>query len=303
MMRAHGSRVRAAVLISAALVIASIEFAAEIPADARQPALDALNTSLLEGNFERRTEALEAIASVAFPDKDLVEKAEAALKDKEIEVRIAAALALGDLNSPIAIPALHNALDDPSGEVAFSAARALAEMGDQEGRNFLIAVLSGERNDSPGIMTNAMREAKKRIKHPESLLYMGAEDATGAMFGPAAIAFPAVKDTMQLRAKGGPVKTSAAAYLAKDPEPYAITLLEWALNDSSQAVKLEAAEGLGQRGNAGSIPKLQPLLKDPHPLVRDFAAAAIIRILDRNGEAGSPAPGVTNVAALVQPAK
>ena len=49
----------------------------------------------------------------------------------------------------------------PTGEVAFAAAKALTDIGDPSGRPMLIAVLAGERKDTPSMMTNAMREAKK----------------------------------------------------------------------------------------------------------------------------------------------
>jgi len=92
---------------------------------------------------------------------------------------------------------------------------------------------------------------------------MGAQDATGAMFGPVSAVIPAVKDTLDPKSKGAPGRAAAAAYLARDLEPYVIALLEWALADDNQFVRLEAAKGLGQRGNAGSAAKLQPLLDDP----------------------------------------
>jgi HEAT repeat protein len=143
-------------------------------------------------------------------------------------------------------------------------------------------------------MTNAVRRGKEKLHHPGGLVLMGAQDATGAMFGPASMAIPAVKDTLDLKGKGAPGRAAAAAYLAKDPDPYAITLLEWALADDNQFVRLEAAQGLGQRGNSDSIPKLQQLLDDPHNIVRDMAAASIIRILDRGGSTGEPAVGPVN---------
>jgi len=48
---------------------------------------------------------------------------------------------------------------------------------------------------------------------------------------------------------------------------------------------------LGQRGNAESAPKLQPLLDDSHNVVRDFASASVIRIAGRSGAAGQPSAG------------
>jgi hypothetical protein len=252
-----------------------------------------IDASLAETNSEHRIEALDAIGMIATPDPRGIQRAENALaQDKDALVRATAALMLGELKAEMSVPKLKAALRD-KGEVAFAAAKALTALGDTSGRDFLIAVVGGERTDTqPGIMTNAMRKAKSDIHHPQEVVFMGAEDATGAMFGPAAAVFPAVKDTVDMKGKGEPGRAAAAAYLAKDPEPYAIILLEWALGDESRWVKIEAAKGLAQRGNAGSIVKLQPLLTADHNFVRDMAAAAIIRIQDRDGTAGEPADGV-----------
>jgi HEAT repeat protein len=77
---------------------------------------------------------------------------------------------------------------------------------------------------------------------------------------------------------GAPGRTIAAGILAKDPDPYALTLLEWALGDNSSAVRVAVAKALGDRGNQDTIPKLAPLLKDDRHAVRYMAAAAIIKL-------------------------
>ena len=58
------------------------------------------------------------------------------------------------------------------------------------------------------MMTNAKREAQRRLRHPKGLFLMGAEDATGAMFGPAAMGFTAVQDAANV------IATRAAAQAA-----------------------------------------------------------------------------------------
>jgi HEAT repeat protein len=106
------------------------------------------------------------------------------------------------------------------------------------------------------------------------------------MFGPVSLVIPVMKDAVDLKGKGAPGRAAAAAFLAKDPDPYAVQLLEWALGDDNQFVKLEAAKGLGQRGNTESAMKMQPLLNESHTLVRYMAAASILRIHERDGVAG-----------------
>jgi HEAT repeat protein len=245
-----------------------------------------IDKGLKSGDFEHRRQALAALATIDGSNREAVARAEEALHDKEPRVRQQAALALGQMKAVDAVPALKEALGD-RGEVAFAAAKALTELGDPSGRDMLIAVLAGDEHTSPGMMTSAVREAERRAKHPEGLILMGAEDAAGTMFGPAGMALTAVTDAAHLRSKGSPARAAAAAYLAKDPDPYAVTLLEWALGDESRLVRIEAAKGLGARGNAGSISKLEPLLKDDHNAVRTMAAAAIIRLAGKRSETAS----------------
>jgi HEAT repeat protein len=244
----------------------------------REAAWAALDKGLHDADLDDRRQAAVALATIDASNQEAVNRLVEILKnDKSTRVRQQAALALGQMKAAQAIPALKDALEDTS-EVAFAAAKALMDLGDQGGRGLLVAVLSGERKDTPGVMTNARREAERRLKHPEELLLMGVEDATGAMFGPAAMGIEAARETSDLHAKGAPGRAAAAAYLAKDPDPYAVTLLEWALADDSSYVRVEAAKGLGQRGNAESIAKLVPLLQDRKNSVRTMAAASIIRL-------------------------
>ncbi len=266
---------------------------------AQQDAWDTLDKSLGDGAADHRLEALGALSTIGEPNAEAVRRAEKALKDRDQMVRQAAALTLGQLKAKDAIPALQQALSD-SPEVAFAAAKALTEVGDPSGRDVLIAVLAGERKDAPGMMTNAMRKAKDKLHHPEGLLMMGAQDATGAMFGPASMIFPIFRNAADLKSKSAPGRAAAAAFLARDPDPYAISLLEWALNDENPLVRVEAVKGLGDRGNAESIGKLRPLLSDEHNLVRDMAAASIVRITGRDGSAGPVSLAPVAVAAPVK---
>jgi HEAT repeat protein len=278
-----------AVFVALLFLPAGVRAAGSSPAPA-ESAWRVLDASL-HGDGEHRRQALAALSTISGHNPEAVKAAIAALQDKDSLVRQSAALALGEMKAADAVSALKAALDD-TGQVSFAAAKALTQLGDPSGREILIAVLEGERKGTaPSPVTKAVQKGKTKLRNPEGLVLMGAQDATGAMFGPASLAIPAIKDTLDLKSKGAPGRAAAAAFLARDPDPYAITLLEWALGDDNQFVRLEAAKGLGQRGNAGSIPKLQDLLNDPHNIVRDYASASIVRITDRNGDAGDPLDG------------
>ncbi len=239
--------------------------------------------------MEHQLQTLAAIGTIPGTDERAVKIAVDTLHAKHAQVRAAAADALGEMKATSAAPALKAAFDD-TGEVAFSAARALVKMGDPAGREVLVAVIAGDRKDTPGMMTKAVRDARQRMHHPEGLILMGAGDASGAMFGPAAgIPFAAVTDAFKLKGVSG--RAAAAEALGKDPEPYAVTLLEWALTDRNWEVRACAAKALGERGNESSIPPLQKLLTDDRNTVRANAAAAIIRIGDNQGAAASASNG------------
>ena len=113
------------------------------------------------------------------------------MRDKETIVRQTAATVLGQLKAPESIPYLRRALGDNS-EVSSSAAKALLELGDPDGRSFLIEVLTGERKDKPGFIQQNLKSAKKQFTATE-LALTGAKEATGALLGPAAIGIVVVE--------------------------------------------------------------------------------------------------------------
>lgn len=240
-------------------------------------AWDTLNRGVNDGDAEHRKKAIAAAGSVG-PEKQAVELVARGLKDKDILVRQTAAATLGEMKSSDAIPYLKAALDD-NPEVSFTAAKSLWQLGDADTREFFQEVLEGERKDTPSKMQSAGRMAKKKLR-PGSLALMGVKEATGVMFGPASFGITAVQEAIKEGKKdsGAPGRAVAAEILGKDSDPYALTLLEWALADDSWAVRVAVSKALGERGNIGSIPKLMPLLSDEHHAVRYMAAASIVRL-------------------------
>jgi HEAT repeat protein len=236
-----------------------------------------LNQGFAEGDANHRKQAIEAAGSVgAVPEAvKLVSKG---LEDKEVLNRQAAAATLAQMGSQDAIPYLKNALEDKP-EVAFTAARALWNLGDTTGRTIFQEVLQGERPDGPTKMQKMMKDAKKRLK-PDQLALMGVSEISGIL-GPAGIAVEAATEAMK-EAKGVsggiPGRALAAEVLGKDSDPYALTLLEWALGDSNWAVRVAVCKALGERGNDGTIAKLQPMLNDDHHAVRYMAAASMVKL-------------------------
>jgi len=236
-----------------------------------------LNQGVDDSDTVHRKQAIEAAGTVgATPEAvRLVAKG---LQDKEVLNRQAAAATLGQMGSQDAIPYLKNALEDKP-EVAFTAAKALWNLGDTTGRTIFQEVLQGERPDGPTKMQKVMKDAKKKLR-PDQLALMGVSEAAGIL-GPAGIGVQAVTQAIK-EAKGIsdgiPGRALAAEILGKDSDPYALTVLEWSLGDDNWAVRVAVCKALGERGNNSTIAKLQPLLNDDHHAVRYMAAASMVKL-------------------------
>jgi hypothetical protein len=248
---------------------------------AEMSAWDALKQGLAEGDATHRKTAVAAIGTIGN-NPEAVQLVIGALRDKDVGVRQTAANTLGQMGSPEAIPALKAALDDKP-EVSFTAAKALWALGDPSGGEIFQEVLEGERKDAPGKIHTAI---KKKLA-PGELGMTLAENAGDIVLGPASIGIVAIHEAVQdLKGDtGAPGRAEAAGILAKDPDPYALTLLEWALGDSNWAVRLAVAKGLGERGNQDTIPKLSALLNDNRHAVRYMAAASMIRLSGQEASA------------------
>jgi HEAT repeat protein len=241
-----------------------------------------LKQGLVDGSTDHRRQAMLAAGTIGATAESL-KFIEEGLRDKDTIVRQTAATVLGQLKAPESIPALKQALTD-NAEVSFSAAKALAEMGDPDGRSFLIEVLTGERKDKPGFVQQQLKSAKKQLT-PVELGLMGAKEVTGVLLGPAAIGIVVVEKVVKgSKSDGVSGRTIAVAELAAQPDDHTRKLLEWALTDSDMSVRAAAARELGRCGNGDTIAKLQNAMNDEHAAVRYMAAASVIRL---SGYAGT----------------
>lgn len=256
------------------------------PAKAR--AWETLNHGLVSTDPAHRILAVTAFGTMG-PLPAAVQAVERVLKeDKDTLVRQTAAATLGEMRSPEAIPALKAALDD-NAEVSFTAAKALWQLGDTSGREIFQQVLKGERKDAPNMVQGALRKAKQKLHTPTELALMGVKEASGVLLGPASMGIKVGMES--LKDKGASGRTLAVEMLAKDDDPYALTLLEWALADDSWVVRASVAKALGERGNQATIPKLMPLLAEDRHVVRYMAAASILRLSVKAGGAVGANPG------------
>jgi len=250
---------------------------AQAPTEAVLKAWSTLKDGVADNDVKKRKNAVAAIGSIGA-DPQAVKMVEQALQDKDQEVRQTAAATLDQMKSADAIPYLKAALDDTP-EVSFTAAKALADLGDESGRGIFQEVIEGERTNAPGKLQGAAGEAKKKLA-PGQLTLMGAQEAAGVVFAPAGMGIMAVREALKTAKNdtGAGGRSISAEVLAKDSDPYALTLLEWALGDNNWGVRVAVAKAVGERGTEASIPKLEPLLQDNHYEVRYMAAASIVKL-------------------------
>src|SRR5207253_3842746 len=178
-------------------------------------------------NPDQRKRAVAAIAAIG-PAPEAVEALEGVLqKDSDAIVRQTAAAALGEMKGTEAITALKAALNDDSGEVAFSAAKALWDLGDPAGKDVFTEILTRERKSSEGLMGGAIHEAKRTMRDPKKLAFMGVKEASGAVLGPFGMGFTVMHEVAKERDSGATSRALAAEYMSKDCDARVVQLLGW----------------------------------------------------------------------------
>jgi len=235
---------------------------------------DVLTQGAAEENSTRRALAIVALGTIRTPQADKLVLA--AVSDKAAPVRLAAVSALAEQKSRSAIPKLKTALDDEAAEVGFSAAKALWEMGDRSGGDLLSEVLAGERKQSPGFVKKQVREAKSTLQNRKKIVWMGAKEGAGFLFGPLGFGLGVVEGLTQ--DASAPTRALSATLLGQYRDPVARAELVDALEDKSPLVRVAVARALGGFADRALIPKLESLLDDKSEAVRYMAAAAMVRI-------------------------
>ena len=233
-----------------------------------------LTQGAAEQNYTKRAHAIVALGTI--PTAEAESLVLAALNDKSSVVKLAAVSAVAEHKSPACIKKLRAALDDDAAEVSFSAAQALSDLGDHSGDALLAAVLAGERKQSPGFVKEQIRDAKSTLHNPKKIVWMGAKEGAGFLFGPLGYGLGMVEG--MTHDGSAPARAISATLLGHSKAPGARAQLEDALDDKSPLVRVAAAKSLGGFSDPALIRKLEPLLDDKQDAVRYMAAAAIVRI-------------------------
>ncbi len=220
----------------------------------------------------RRANAVNALTSLADNPRALA-MIHDALKDPEPLVRLVAVNNLGAVGDRSAIAKLRFLLADKSGEVAFAAAGALAQMGDSSGRDMLVEVLTGERRVSGG--AGGMGWVKD-FSSPTNLAWVGASQAAAILAPFAPIGVALMKEVFTDHTVAA--RASSAGSLGYTANERVVNVLQKALEDRNWTVRAAAAQALGASGSPSAVPKLMRLFKDKRAEVRLMAAASVIRL-------------------------
>jgi hypothetical protein len=245
------------------------------PAKAKAAAWQLLDTGVSSPKPQPRIDALNALGSLGG-DRHAEDLLVAAMKDKDVDVRLSSVAAMAAMENRNVIPQLRIALDDSSPEVAFAAAVSLWKMHDQSGINLLYGVLTGERKAHSGFVTTELHEANKDMHSPSTLAEIGAEQGAYALLGPFGIGLDVAK-MMRKSSNGNSARVLTANLLSEDRSAATEKTFLDALQDKDYFVRLASARALGKYHGQAASDALIGAFADAKPSVRDMAAASYLR--------------------------
>jgi len=220
------------------------------------------------------------VCSLGRVTSRMSEKLQAALNDKYSEIREAAAKALAEIGNQQAIEPLIRALKDEDSDVRWKAAGALAEIGGQQVVELLIQTLKDEDSDVRRCTVWTLgRIGGQQVVNP---LIQALEDKDSSVRYYAAWALGEVGSEQSiepliraLKAEDSNVRGAAAKALAEIGSQQAVQPLIQALKDADSDIRWAAAEVLAEIGSQQAIKPLIQALKDEDSDIRGAAARAL----------------------------
>jgi HEAT repeat protein len=204
-------------------------------------------------------------------------EAEQGLQDKHPDVRGVAALSLGTMKPKSLIPQLEAALKDKEGAVVMAAAKSLIQLGDEKGCGVYYALLTGQRKSGESLIGGEEKELDPRLRNPKQMEAMAFEQGIGFVpFG--GYRLQVYQVIHESESKEPIVKATAIRILAPDPDPRSGKALVAATTDKSWLVRAAAFDALARRGDPPLLPGAESGLKDEKEEVKFTAAAAVIHL-------------------------
>ncbi len=239
----------------------------------KDQAWDLLLAGTKEDNTNKRATAVRVL-SLLTGETRAVTLASQALSDAKPPVRVAAAIALGELHAKSAIPKLQAALDDKEPTVALAAAHSLVLMKDELAFEVYYEILTGERKGNKGLVAGQL----DTLKDPKKMAVLGFQEGIG--FVPfASMGYTAIRTIV--KDDSSPVRAAAARVLADDPDSDTENaLVTAATTDKHELVRTACLDALSRRGDPAVIDRIASALSDDKDSVKYTAAAAIVHLND-----------------------
>jgi len=137
-----------------------------------------LSSALQSPNPDTRKQAVQALGLIG-PREPYLTWLEGMLDDKDVQVRLATITSLVDLKNKRTVPALRKAMVSDVPEVSFAAAKALWALKETDGRDTLLAILSGDMKTSSGFITSQMRDSLRMLHTPHVLFMFALKQGVG----------------------------------------------------------------------------------------------------------------------------
>jgi HEAT repeat protein len=199
------------------------------------------------------------------------------LQDRDVPVRIAVVASMLDLKDKDTVPTLREALNDKVPEVRFAAAKALWTLGDEAGRDALVAVVAGDTPATSGFFTTEGRDALRIFYAPRTAIpfvvgrTIGFAHVAGLGLGVASLEGLLSDPNITGRA-------AAALLLSNDEDPKVLLAMREALADKDESVRAAAVHAIALRDDPALEADLLPFLDDKTAAVSTRAAAGCLRL-------------------------
>jgi HEAT repeat protein len=261
-------RTFAAIMLAATLGLGQSQ-----PPDAGERSREVLERAAKDRNPDVRKEAVVAVSLVGAKEK-ILEYLDSMLTDPDIPVRVAVVSTLSEFKDKRTVPLLKKALEDPIAEVAFAAGKALYDLKEPEGRQFLISVAFGESKGSSSYLSSEGRSYLRMLRTPTKL-FITAAGMTVPVPG-----FGLGLSSVQgiLSDPGSSARAAALLLLARDNDPAVESATRAGLSDKEWSVRAAAVQVTAMHPYPQFRQDLVGLLNDQNNAVRFRAAAAYMRL-------------------------
>ena len=225
---------------------------------------DKLLADLQSARPEERALAVKKLAEQKNPD-DLGLFTQAA-RDPVGIVRAEAIAALGSSQDPRVVDLLGELLSDDDESVQAIAAKALAQVGNEKARSYLM-LQYGRRGRGTRM---AIVQALTGTNVPGAMASVVAAEAKTIW----------ERNLQTLQSGTPPERVGAAEELGKSGRPEAVNRLVPLLKDSQIMLAAAAARGLGNAGDRRAVQAISEVLKESYPQLREAACDALIQLKD-----------------------